>query len=266
MQILSKINQRLPRFTPSEALVARYVLAHPETVPDLSLQRLAAKCSTSDATIMRFCWSLKFNGYQHFKSALTAQLIERGQPRAGEQSEAERYAELVARDVQASLSGLRTEDLSVIAERIVWSRHTIVVGVGGSGSVAEIFASALVSINIAAVQASDRVAIERWSNLAAGGDVLLGIAHGGLAPEVIAAVKRARENDACTVALTNTDLSELAGSAHYVLLTAATERLLGIYACHPRIAQLAVLEVLLEHVTTRAQEAAPQEAERREPA
>jgi DNA-binding MurR/RpiR family transcriptional regulator len=58
------------------------VLADLEGVPFAVLQALALRSGTSDATVMRCCAGLGFSGFQEFETTLSAELIDRGLPRA----------------------------------------------------------------------------------------------------------------------------------------------------------------------------------------
>lgn len=248
MSVLDLIHRRLAGLSPAEAQVGRAVLADLEGVPFEALQALAHRSGTSDATVMRFCTSLGFSGFQEFKTTLTAELIDRGLPRSPTDRDADRYAERLADDLRRTVTAIDQDALVAVAERISASRTTVIVGLAGSGSVAEILASGLLGLNVLATRASDRVAIERWSAVLDERDVLVAISHSGGAAEVHAAVVRARACGAFTVAVTNADRSPLAVAAHVGLVTSVTDTLLGSNACHPRIVELAVLELVLNAV------------------
>lgn len=231
--------------------MGRAVLADLEGVPFEALQALAHRSGTSDATVMRFCTSLGFSGFQEFKTTLTAELIDRGLPRAPTDRDADRYADRLADDLRRTIAAIPQDVVAGVAERIAASRTTVVVGLAGSGSVAEILASGLLGLNVPTTRASDRVAIERWSAILDERDVLVGISHSGAAVEVHAAVVRARARGAFTIAVTNADRSPLATEADAALVTSVTDTLLGSNACHPRIVELAVLELVLNAVAGR---------------
>ena len=56
------INNRYNSLRKSERRVAEFVQKHMDEVVLLSLQGLAKKCGTSDATVLRFCRSLGYAG------------------------------------------------------------------------------------------------------------------------------------------------------------------------------------------------------------
>lgn len=248
--VVATIHRRLSDLSPAEAQVARFVLDNLSDVPFASLQSVATRSGTSDATVMRFCASLSFSGFQDFKTTLTAELIERGATTTGDGT-AERYARTLADDLVRTIESVGDDRIERAATAIRGARLTVAVGIAGSAAVAHILATGLLSANVVAVDASDRVDIERWSALAGPGDVVIGISHSGAAHEVEAAVRRAGANGATTIAVTNADRSGLATAADIALVTAATERILGSNACHPRIVELALLELVLDAVARR---------------
>ncbi len=62
----------------AEKRVADYVRLHPDRTIISSLQAVSEKCSVSDTSLLRFCRSLRFSGYQDFKGALVPELLKRG--------------------------------------------------------------------------------------------------------------------------------------------------------------------------------------------
>jgi DNA-binding MurR/RpiR family transcriptional regulator len=256
LSVLDLIHRRLPGLSPAEAQVGRAVLADLEGVPFASLQALAHRSGTSDATVMRFCTSLGFSGFQEFKTTLTAELIDRGSPRLPTERDTDRYVERLADDLRRTIAAVSPDVLTAVADRIASSRMTVVVGLAGSGAVAEVFASGLLGLNVPATRASDRVAIERWSAILDERDVLVGISHSGGAAEVQSAVARARARGAFTVVITNADRSPFGAAGDAAFVTSVTDTLLGSNACHPRIAELALLELVLNAVAERRTRAA----------
>ena len=70
IDILERIHASYYQLTATERRVADYVLAQPEQVKFMSITQLADECGTADATISRFCRSLKLKGFNAFKLEL----------------------------------------------------------------------------------------------------------------------------------------------------------------------------------------------------
>lgn len=65
-----RINEAIDTLSKQEKKVATYILKHPEEVSKMTVAELSKKCKSSSATIMRFCYSLKYSGYREFVKAL----------------------------------------------------------------------------------------------------------------------------------------------------------------------------------------------------
>lgn len=250
-----RLNQLYLSLSPSEQRVGDFVQKHPERVVVASIQALAHECGTSDATVLRFCRSLGYSGYQDFKSSLIPMLLQGGvptRPELGDGAPLATYATRLGEDVHNSLGMLEPEKLRRVAAALVQARRIVLVGLAGSAGVAKIFADSLFSIGIPAVCLSDRVEVERMSAMLDHRDVVFGISHSGETPEVLMAVERGKAQGALTAGMTNFSPSPLAGAAEHVFLTSVSESLLGSYSCHPRVLELVILEMLLAETARRA--------------
>lgn len=67
LQIKASYNQ----FTRAEKKVADYVLDNQEKVLYMSITDLADACEVGDASVYRFCRTMKLQGYQEFKMKLS---------------------------------------------------------------------------------------------------------------------------------------------------------------------------------------------------
>jgi DNA-binding MurR/RpiR family transcriptional regulator len=67
-EFVSEIRAHLEDFTRRQRRVAEYILQQPESIAFLSITELSKKADTSEATIVRFCNSLGYEGYSQFSS------------------------------------------------------------------------------------------------------------------------------------------------------------------------------------------------------
>lgn len=263
---LSLISLRLASLSQSERSVADYVLRNPSDVVLLSLQALAQRCQTSDSTVLRFCRSLGYSGYQDFRSALIPHLLRQGAMVHEEFSKtdtmqqlATKYVTNLSQDLTRTLERCESDTFDHVVRRIASANLVVVVGLAGSAGVGRIFQSSLVSIGKMAVLLSDRVEIERTAAITDPGDVVVGISHSGETSEVCMGLERARQRGAFTVGITNSSPSQLDSVSDALLLTVVPENLLGSYSGQPRIVQLALLELIVHLVAARLVEEEEQE-------
>src|SRR4051812_24984007 len=68
--VLARIRGVLPNLTKSEGRVARQAVKDPAGTAGSTIGELARRCDTSEATVLRLCRTIGFNGYPEFRLAL----------------------------------------------------------------------------------------------------------------------------------------------------------------------------------------------------
>jgi len=248
---LSLAEKQYESLSKTEKRVADYLRLHPDKMIVSSLQAVSEKCSVSDASVLRFCRSLGFSGYQDFKAALVPELLKRGL-RIYQEIDydddftyaRQKFLENLNNDISQTLTQYSEKTITTVASRIVRAKNIVIVGLAGSAGVARIFNDCLLGLGIYSSYLSDRVEIERVVSQLGKKDLIFGISHSGETQEVVHAIKRGRERQVFTIGMANFVSSSVAKLSDVVLMTAATENLLGSYSCQPRIAQLALLEFI----------------------
>ena len=74
--LLLHIKQRFDSFTKSEQKIAQYILDNPEAVVNRYNYELAELSHCSEATIVRFCRSMGYSGFQKFKISYAQNVID----------------------------------------------------------------------------------------------------------------------------------------------------------------------------------------------
>jgi DNA-binding MurR/RpiR family transcriptional regulator len=253
---LDVISLRYNSLSRSERKVADFIRKSADALVFLSTQALAARCKTSDATVVRFCRTLGYLGYQDFKRALVPELLNRGFSPLKD-VEGLRTSEGIKETFRANLqrqldATLRNGDLVSIrkaAKRLAKSSTVLVVGLGGSAGVGYIFSDALGSIGIQSYCLHDRSLIENHVPILTPKDMVIGISHSGETDETVFALRRARQNGVFTLSITNFHPSPLSKESDIIIHTSIAENVMGSYSCQPRISQLAILELLLYEIT-----------------
>jgi DNA-binding MurR/RpiR family transcriptional regulator len=222
----------------------------------LSLQGLARKCSTSDATVLRFCRSLGYHGLSDLKTSLVPELLRSGQQVYMDielNQDSESIKEIFHRNINQQLdSTLRNCDYEIlrsVAQHIVDANRILIIGLGGSAGVAQIFCDALGSLGLFSNNLHDRSLIQNLAPTLSVGDVIFGISHSGETDEVVSAVKKASGFGATAIGMTNFSPSSLTDVCEIVLLTSVPDNLLGSFSCQARIFQLALLELVLNEIS-----------------
>jgi len=246
------INKRYNCLRASEKRVANFVQEHHDEVAMLSLQGLAKKCLTSDATVLRFCRSLGYFGFSDFKTALVTELLRQGHkthlevdPSLHHENKKNAFFQNYQQQLELTLRNCDYDVIRLIVNRMSHAGKICIVGLGGSAGVAHILCDSLGSLGIYSTCPNDPSLIRNLVPVLRDKDVLLGISHSGETEDVILSVSIAKERGVFTVGITNFSPSPLADIAQVSLITSVPENRLGGYSCQARISQLAVLELIL---------------------
>jgi DNA-binding MurR/RpiR family transcriptional regulator len=262
---LDIINKRYSSLRKSEKRVAQFVQEHTEDIVTLTLQGIAASCLTSDATVLRFCRSLGFLGFSDFKTALVIDLLHQGRKPGGHikknsSVETKKEAFLIAfqSQLETTLRNCNYNDIQRIAASAVKAKKIFLVGLGGSAGIAQILCDAFGSLGIFSTCINDPSIIRNLTPTLCKNDLFFGISHSGETEEVVKSAAIAQEKGAVTVGLTNFSPSPLADVSRYKLITSIPQGLAGVpnnfmggYSGQARMAQLAVLEIMLYELSER---------------
>lgn len=255
--VLVRIRAALPSLRPAQRRVADAVLRDPAGTAELSISRLAELCSTSVATVMRFCRSIGFHGYPELRFALARETSREAAESAdgailsSDIDRSDTLADIVAKiafsDARAVEDTAATLDLQALGravEAVAGARRIDIYGLGASAFVGQDLHQKLHRIGLLAFVWPDPHAALTSAALLGSDCVAIAISHTGTTIDTVDALRAARESGAKTIAITNFTPSPLTQCADLVLTTAARETTFRSGATASRIAQLAVIDCL----------------------
>ncbi|AEG44887.1 MurR/RpiR family transcriptional regulator [Isoptericola variabilis] len=267
--VLVRLRQALPTLRPAEARIADVVLDDPTGAVGSTITELAARAATSQATVVRFCRAVGYAGYPEFRIDLAqatsrrAVELERSGIDEGEIDPADDAPAVVskiafheARTIEETARLLDLDALERAVAAVADASRTDVFGVGSSGLTAQDLARRLARIGLVSLAPIDPHDQLRSAALLGPGTVAVGISHTGRTPEPCRALTLARERGATTIAVTSFPASPLGEQADVVLTTTARETGFLAGGTSSRIAQLAVVDVLVVRVAQRRRDAA----------
>ncbi|MCP3740041.1 MurR/RpiR family transcriptional regulator [Rossellomorea sp. BNER] len=253
-QVLKHIESQLEYYTPSEILVAEYVLKFPDKVIEMTTKQLALAAGSSEAAIIRFCKRIGINSFSGLKIELAKGVnMEEVYGRVlNSPLHFKDNLETVLNKVMVNTFQAlnNTEKLISLTEieKAVESLHNAervyLYGAGGSAVVVEDFTQKLLRVNFLAFQASDiHVQMMMSANLTSK-DVLFVVSTSGHTKEVIKLMTVAREKGATIILLTQHGKSPARKLADITLTISEEEHNLRIGTMTARIAQLVVIDCL----------------------
>lgn len=209
MNTLTLIKSLHPEMTVSEKAIADFILEKPELIYELNIQELARMVEVSIPTVTRFAKRLDFDGFKDFKIALVRD-ISVGFHFQPDDIEAESVEE-VTRNVfrkQISIFSETVENLDFAsveraAQAILEAERILFFSVSSSNPATLDCFWKLSMAGFTCVHSSDVYTQEIIAQNARKGDTAVCISFSGRSKEVVACMKKARENGAETVCITS---------------------------------------------------------------
>ncbi|MCU5772735.1 MurR/RpiR family transcriptional regulator [Erwiniaceae bacterium BAC15a-03b] len=254
-KILDGLGALQNSLTRSAQRIAAYTLANPASVTQFSIAEFSAQTSTGEATIIRFCRTLGYKGFQDFKIDLAIEVATREKSEDGlldaDVQESDDVL-LIGAKLQTSINNVMSETLNLISAKTVADVVTCLqqagriclFGVGSSGITAEDAKAKLMRIGMRVDAATSNHFMYMQASLMQPGDVAFGISHSGTSEETVKALKLAKEAGATVVALTHNLGSPITLDADHVLINGNRQGRLQGDSIGTKIAQLLVLDLL----------------------
>ena len=241
----------LPHLRPAERKAAQYILASPEEVVYSSVTEVAARAKCSEATVIRLCQALGFDGFHQLKLALSRELV--GPERYVHQDIREDDPLEVAiqkayaanrRALDDTLASLDMDGLRRVIQAIRHARRIHLYGAGTSALACLDAHYKFMRIGIDSAVYTD-VHLRASAPLFLGSsDVVIVFSHSGSTADVVVAAAMAKRQQALVVVVSNRRQSPLARHADILLLTAADETPFGSGGVPTIIAQLSIVDAL----------------------
>ena len=243
--------------------VANLIMRQPEMAIYASVNEVAAAAQVSEATVMRFCRTLGFKGFQDFKIALARELVAPSQRMSEEAGAEDDPPALVRRTFKANIAALE-ETLEVLDLRrlqqavqyLLNCRRLAIIGVSGSGPVVRYADLRFNALGLTVHGFTEMYQILTAAALLTAEDALLAISHFGNTQEILDAAGVAKENGARVIAITSNSIAPLTRIADPVMITAAREMTLPRDGLASFLCQVSVIDGLFALL----QQARPQES------
>lgn len=247
--MLARIEAAMPSLSKSGKLVAAYVLANPQKTVDSYVADMAETIGVSEPTIIRFCRTLGFQGFQDFKLRL-AQSLAGGQALHREITEDDSPMDLASKILDSAVLSIQTVrnqlssvELGSAIDLLRQASRIEFYGLGGSGVVAQDAQQKFFRLGVPVVAYNDPHIHRVAASLLDARSVVVAISYSGRSTDLIQSVENAKEAGASVIAITATG-SPLAQSADVVLSLDIEEDSDHYAPIKSRLAQLVVLDIL----------------------
>ncbi len=236
----------------TERKIAAYLLENFDKSLHSTLLELADGIGVSDASIVRFCKSIGYTGFQEYKINAAMQCVP--EPRlynpslSVDDSPAELCDKIFAIESSALEQTKQELDIKVmneVAVLLINAKRINLVGTGGSAISARDFQHKLLKIGVRAELQEDKDLQLMSASLLTENDVLFAISHSGSNLHVAETIDLAKKKNAKVVTLTMKSKNVLVEKADYPLYVVSEKTIFESESFSARLAQLAMLDCLV---------------------
>lgn len=251
-EILVKTRFLRPSLSKAEKKAADCLMEDPRRLLTMTLGEFAAAAQCSQASVVRFCRSLGFDGFSDLKLQLSSELAV-GEPDT-------QFEEVTVDDGPAEImEKVFRINIQILKDTLTLSSHhafdqalqalsrakSIALFGIGDAAVPCYFADVKFKrLGIRTAMHTDPDLQLIVASLLGPGDVAIAISHSGRSSVIVEAMRLAREGGATTICITKFDRSPLARICDIKLFTATADATIGREIVARRVAEQAILESL----------------------
>jgi DNA-binding MurR/RpiR family transcriptional regulator len=249
--VFLKVKSLYESLSDAQKAIADCILDTAGGAPPMSIHELADNAGVSAATVSRFARELGYENFKEFNRQMLQQTVaefrEVFEPVNPDDSDSDAVEKVFAGNVQSlkdTLAMLEVDALIRAADAIAEASHLLAVGIGSSGNLADDLALRLTQLRIPAIGCTDAYRVLHQTTYADEGSVVIGISHSGRSRITVDAVRRAKENGATTVAISNYMKSPIHDLSDIFLCTSFPESHVEVAALSSRVAQTCIIDAL----------------------
>ena len=267
IDILERIHASYYQLTATERKVADYVLAQPDQVKFMSITQLADECGTADATISRFCRSLKLKGFNAFKIELARHSPAVASPAVPQDSDTlagrcRQVGSLSVEAVNQTMDLVEPDQVQRAVELIEQADHCICIGSGGSvimaNTCAHLFSGVTGKFQAIADSHMQMSAVATMGSR----DIIILFSYSGATNAGLQLLELARSRGIRTILVTRFNKSPAASMADVVLRCGSNEGPFQSGSVPAKVAQLIVMDVLYQEYCHRNRESCEENIQR----
>ena len=259
--VLELIDRARPSLRRGSRQVAEYILAHLDTIADISLAELARQAQVSEPTVLRFCASIGCNGFREFKIRVV-QSLALGAPAAHSVLTNDDTPETIATKIFdytiTSLDWARKKldfvALGKAVELLSNAKRIDFFGFGASGIVAQDAQQKFPLFGVPCVAHQDSHQQFIAASMLNPGDAVVAISNTGTTRGLIEMARTAKERGASVVVITGSE-SPITRYADVSVIAETLENTDVYTPTTSRLAALVIIDILSTSVALRRGEA-----------
>jgi DNA-binding MurR/RpiR family transcriptional regulator len=242
----------------SSLRVAKYILENPRRVASMSIGELAKVTGSNKSAVVRVSKLSGYQGYRGLRLALIenrgllrgAQLIVNDLPLSGVE-EANNLLSLAREVVKINIEALQ-DTVTLLDERtllstvdtILRAKHVFLIGFGASAPVVQDAYQRFLRLQIPSSLCSDAHVLASILVNTQPEDLLFCISYSGGSPDIIQALRTAKQRKISTITVTSVPRSAAAELSETVLISAVRRKPQTTETVAARVAQFVVIDII----------------------
>lgn len=235
--VLARLQALLESLGSGQRAVAEFILTNPERSVHLSAREIGNLSNTSEATVVRLCQTLGYDGYKHLRLNLAHDLadnmsLERDEirPSDGIGSIADKLLAAYTESLESTLQIIDTPTVEAAVATLAQADRIEIWGHGGNTIAVTHAHHHFLKLSIPSHPCTDFSLQLMTASVLKPGNVVLAFSNTGRNPELASALTLAREAGATVILVTSNPRAPLTEIAHLTLCTAPRE---SVYADEP---------------------------------
>jgi DNA-binding MurR/RpiR family transcriptional regulator len=221
--LLVRLEAAFDRYPTALVRAAQYIVENPDKVVHQSVAELSSYAGVGQASVVRLCRDLGYDGFTEFKIALATDLAVRSAKdpaRAQSGDPLTEVARLLCESITETRELMDDKTLRAVARGVSGAVRIDLFGSGVSGMIADLIAYRLLRLGFHASCVRDAILAHEISSGLGPNTAAIAISQSGATPDTVKFLKYAKAAGAFTVALTCHPKSALAKVAHRTLTMA----------------------------------------------
>ncbi len=261
MKTMFFLKDSLERLSPTERRVAEHILSLGDKLLKTSIGEIADACLTGKSVVVQTC---KKAGYKGFKDLCNAYSVSRAvsrfepthtyidiYPGVSEGDICRIVANSVLQAIEGTLELIDMEDMRSAADALLNARRILLIGAGGSGTVAQDTYHKMQRIGLNA-QFTPDVHCQQLSTITLDErDCVIAFSYSGQTANILEAAELSKERGATVIAVTHMGDNALGNMADIRINVAGGESLMRTGALTSRQSMLTAMDMLTTCVASR---------------
>lgn len=244
MEYISQVTALYPSLSKSEKKIADYIRIIGVAIIYMTLQEVSEEADVGEATILRFCRKIGYDGFQNLKLE-----IAKENSFTLDSTNEEDYTTQIASDmcmaIQETMNAISRKEIGKAIDMIKQADNIFLCGSGTSGEVAKETAMQLLRYGKLCSYVPDSHFQLTSCSIANNKDLIIAFTLSGNTSDVMDSLKAGKKNNVKIIVITNYLLSPAASYADCVLLTSGKESPLEGGSFAARASQQYISDILV---------------------